>query len=85
MFNTYSRIDGILKEKLMDVCNEILKEASKKEKVDVGDSLYSVRCLVFHNYGSIPSEARKLIEAINEIFEKVVIELLITFNISCLK
>lgn len=85
LFNTYSRIDGILKEKLMDVCNEILKEASKKEKVDVGDSLYSVRCLVFHNYGSIPSEARKLIEVINEIFEKVVIELLITFNISCLK
>ena len=63
----------------MDVCNEILKESSKKEKADVGDSLYSVRCLVFHNYGSIPSKARKLIEAINEIFEKVVIELLITF------
>ena len=73
LFNTYSRIDGIL------------KEASKKEKFDVGDSLYSVRCLVFHNYGSIPSEARELIEAINEIFEKVVIELLITFNTSCLK
>ncbi len=79
LFNTYSRINGTLKEKLMDVCNEILKEASKKEKADVGDSLYSVRCLVFHNYGSIPSKARKLIEAINEIFEKVVIELLITF------
>lgn len=85
LFNTYSRIDRILKDKLMDVCNEILKEASKKEKVDVGDSLYSVRCLVFHNYGSIPSEARELIKDINEIFEKVVIELLITFNISCLK
>lgn len=79
LFNTYSRINGTLKEKLMDVCNEILKESSKKEKADVGDSLYSVRCLVFHNYGSIPSKARKLIEAINEIFEKVVIELLITF------
>ena len=85
LFNTYSRIDGILKENLMDVCNEILKESSKKEKVDVGDSLYSVRCLVFHNYGSIPSEARELIGAINEIFEKIVIELLITFNISCSK
>ena len=50
LFNTYSRINGTLKEKLMDVCNEILKESSKKEKADVGDSLYSVRCLVFHNY-----------------------------------
>ena len=69
----------------MDVCNEILKEASKKEKVDVGDSLYSVRCLIFHNYGSIPSAARELIKSINEIFEKVVIELLIAFDRSCLK
>lgn len=85
LFSTYARIDGMLKEKLMDVCNEILKEASKKEKADVGDSLYSVRCLVFHNYGGIPSEARKLIEDINEIFEKVVIELLIKFDVSCSK
>lgn len=83
LFNTYSRIDKILKDRLMNVCNKILKEASKKEKADVGDSLYSVRCLVFHNYGSIPAEARELIKDINEIFEKVVIELLITFNISC--
>jgi hypothetical protein len=30
-------------------------------------------------------EARELIKDINEIFEKVVIELLFTFNISCLK
>ena len=79
--NTYSRIDAVLKDKLKDVCNEILNKASKKEKFDVGDSLYSVRCLVFHNYGSIPSEARGLIEAINEIFEKTVIELLITFHL----
>lgn len=85
LFNTYSRIDRILQKRLKDVCNELLKKASKKEKVDVGDSLYSVRCLVFHNYGNIPSEARELIEEINEIFEEVVIELLITFNISCLK
>lgn len=85
LFNTYSRIDETLKENLMDVCNEILKKSSKKEKRNVGDSLYSVRCLIFHSYGSIPSEARELIEAINEIFEKIVIELLITFNISCSK
>lgn len=63
----------------------VIKEASKKEKADVGDSLYSVRCLVFHNYGGIPSEAGKLIEDINEIFEKVVIALLIKFDVSCSK
>lgn len=31
LFNTYSRIEGTLKEKLMDVCNDILKQSSKKE------------------------------------------------------
>ncbi len=81
LFSTYSHLDGVLKEKLMDVCNEILKESRKKEKTDVGDSLYSVRCLVFHNYGSIPPESRKIVEDINFIFEKIVIELLITFHL----
>ncbi len=33
----------------------------------------------------VSMEARELIKDINEIFEKVVIELLFTFNISCLK
>lgn len=80
LFNEYSHIGGMLKEKLMDVCNEILKESSKEVKVNAEESLYSVRCLVFHDYGSIPSEARELIKAINEVFEKVVIELLVSFN-----
>lgn len=83
LFNTYSRIDEATKKELMDVCNKLLKVSSKKEKDEVGDSLYSVRCLVFHNYGSIPANERELIEDINKIFEKIVIELLITFSISC--
>ncbi len=85
LFSTYSHMDGTIKEKLRDACNEILKQSAKKEKADVADSLYSVRCLIFHNFGSIPSKAREIIKDINVIFEKVVIELLVTFNISSIE
>ena len=78
--HTYSNLDSVLKEKLMDACNEILKASDKKVKTDAGDSLYSVRCLVFHNYGTIPSEARNILADINLVFEKIVIELLATFH-----
>ena len=80
LFGTYTHLDSVQKEQLMDVCNEILRVSDKKEKLEVGDSLYAVRCLIFHNYGSIPTEFRKLVRDINNILEKVVIELLITFH-----
>ncbi len=78
---TYSHVDGIITDRLLDVCNEILRASGKKERANVAESLYAVRCLVFHSYGSIPAESRKKVDEINLIFEEVVIELLITFHI----
>lgn len=84
LFNTYSHINSEVKESLMSVCNKLLEQSDKKTKVEVGDSLYSVRCLIFHNYVSIPVESRKIIEEINDFFEGIVSELLITFHLPCL-
>lgn len=81
LFRDYAKISGSLRDRLMDVCNEILRASNKTEKKNAEESLYSVRCLVFHEYGSIPAASRNILDEINVIFEKVVIELLITFHI----
>lgn len=87
LFHKYAPISGSLKEELKDVCNEILRESGKMEKKNAEESLYSVRCLMFHEYGSIPAASRSILDDMNLIFEKVVIELLIAFHfpkpISC--
>ena len=84
LFNTYSQINGEEEKKnLIELCNRILKQSDKKERKEIGESLYSVRCLIFHDYGSIPVESREIIEEINDFFESIIIELLITFNLPC--
>lgn len=81
LFNQYSKHNASRNE-LMNLCNVLLEGIGRDKKNSPEKALYSVRNLYVHDYRSIPIEYKSQIEQINDVFEKVVIETIHTFNLN---
>ncbi|EJS02223.1 hypothetical protein [Bacillus cereus] len=79
LFNTYTREDGS-KSQLLMLCNEFLVGVNRDKKKNAAEALYSVRNVYVHEYRSIDTSNIALIDDINEVFEKVIIEILHDLN-----
>ena len=74
--NKYSGPGITCIEELQESCNRLLECQGKKTANSVGNSLYTVRNLLVHNYREVTKENRRLIKDININLEKYIIELL---------
>jgi hypothetical protein len=84
LMTSHSNIDSEKKEQCNNKCKELLDVAGKKTTDDLAKNLYAVRCMIFHDYRSIPQSKSELIDAINSSFEDVLSDVLLSFcNPSC--
>lgn len=79
LFHSYTN-NSSMKEELMEACNSLLLSNEMKKRPNSGLALYNVRNLIVHDYRSIPLSDYDKITDINQLFEEVVIDILINFK-----
>lgn len=81
-----TNINGELKSEFIDECNYLFQElkVNKKSKKNLADDIYNLRNVITHNLRILTNKADSLLK-ITEIFERIIIDLLINYQSHKLK
>lgn len=75
-----SRIDSEKREFCNKDCIGLLTVVNEKKKTELSGNLYRVRCLIVHSYHMIDIQHIDCIDEINDSFERVLADVLTTFE-----
>lgn len=82
LFSEYVSISQQEKNILDECCRKLLQENGKKINTEMGDNLYSVRCLLVHSMYMLNEYSHKLLDEVNKAFLDVIMDMLLTFKIT---